>query len=59
MIDSNVYTIKAGSVIIFPQGAIHMVRNSGKTDMKLICFFTSPVSLADYKFHEDISFPEY
>ncbi len=58
MIDSDVYSISAGSVILFPQGSIHMVRNSGSMDMKLICFFTSPVSLANYKFHKDIPFPE-
>lgn len=58
MIDNEVHNIKAGSVILFPQGSIHMVRNSGSEAMKLMCFFTSPVTLSDYKFYEDVQFLE-
>ena len=58
MIDDEVHLIKAGSVVLFPQGSIHMVRNSGKSALKLMCFFTSPVTLADYKFYEDVLFLE-
>ena len=58
MIDKEVFKIKAGSVIFFPKACIHMVRNSGPVDMKLICYFTAPVSLANYKFHREVEFPE-
>jgi len=58
MIDNEVHIIKTGTTILFPQGSIHMVRNSGSEALKLICFFTSPVTLEDYKFYEDVPFLE-
>ncbi len=58
MIDNETSRISMGSVIIFPQNSIHMVKNTGDSDLKLICYFTSPVKLEDYLFYEDISFSE-
>jgi len=57
-IDGKVYEISAGSAVLFSPGSIHMLRNSGDTDMKVACFFTPPATLNDYSFHEEIEFPE-
>ena len=57
-IDGKVHDISAGSAILFSPGSIHMLRNSGKTDMKAACFFTPPATLSDYSFHDEIDFPE-
>jgi len=57
-IDGKVYDIEAGSAVLFSPGSIHMLRNSGDTDMKVACFFTPAATLSDYTFHEEIEFPE-
>jgi len=55
-IDGRLYEIKAGSMIFFPRKSVHMVRNTGKEEMKAICFFAPPTTLDDYTFHEDVTF---
>jgi quercetin dioxygenase-like cupin family protein len=57
-IDGKVFEVGAGSAVLFSPGSIHMLRNSGDTDMKVACFFTPPATLSDYSFHEEIEFPE-
>ena len=57
-IDGTVYAIEAGTAILFSQGSIHMLRNSGEVDMKVACFFTPSATLKDYTFHEEVDFPE-
>lgn len=57
-IDGKVYNIEAGSAVLFSPGSIHMLRNSGDTDMKVACFFTPAATLSDYTFHEEVEFPE-
>jgi quercetin dioxygenase-like cupin family protein len=58
MIDGNVEHVAAGSAVLFPQGKIHMLQNSGTEEMKVVCFFAPPSSLETYKFFDDIEFPE-
>jgi quercetin dioxygenase-like cupin family protein len=58
MIDGRVYPVRAGSAVLFPQGQVHMLRNSGTEEMKVACFFAPPSSLDTYKFFDDIDFPE-
>lgn len=58
MIDGVVEPVKAGCAVLFPKGAIHMLRNSGDELMKVACFFAPPSDLSTYKFFEDVQFPE-
>ena len=58
MIEGEVQPVKAGSAVLFPQGKIHMLRNSGTEEMKVACFFAPATNLDNYKFFESIEFPE-
>jgi quercetin dioxygenase-like cupin family protein len=57
MIEGVVHPVRAGSAVLFPQGKVHMLQNSGTEEMKVACFFAPPSSLETYKFFEDIDFP--
>jgi len=58
MIDGQVQPVRAGTAVLFPQGKIHMLQNSGTEEMKVVCFFAPPSSLETYKFFEGVEFPE-
>lgn len=58
MIEGAVGEVTAGSAILFEQGKVHMLKNTGAVEMKVICFFAPATSLDNYKTFEDISFPE-
>ena len=58
MIENEVGDVKAGSAILFEQGKIHMLRNTGNSEMKVICFFAPMTNIDNYKTFEDIRFPE-
>ena len=55
-VDGEISPIRAGSAVLFERGSIHMVRNSGSTEMKVICFFAPATTLAEYEFHPEVSF---
>lgn len=57
MIDGVVEPVQHGSAVLFPQGSVHMLQNSGDIQMKVACFFAPPTSLDNYKFFEDVEFP--
>lgn len=57
-IDGSVYEIHTGTAVLFPKKSVHMLRNTGSADMKVVCFFTPQATLADYEFHEQVVFPE-
>jgi quercetin dioxygenase-like cupin family protein len=57
-IEGVVEPVHAGCAILFPQGSIHMLQNSGTEPMKVACFFAPPSDLSTYKFFEDVQFPE-
>ncbi|MEO8077973.1 MAG: cupin domain-containing protein, partial [Acidobacteriota bacterium] len=38
MIDGAVMPVKAGCAVLFPQGQVHMLQNSGAELMKVVCF---------------------
>jgi uncharacterized cupin superfamily protein len=50
MVDGNVETVNAGSAVLFPQGKVHMLSNTGAEEMKVVCFFAPPSELKTYKF---------
>lgn len=58
MIDGEVGAVKAGTAILFPQGKVHMTQNTGDVPMKVACFFAPATDLDNYKFFEDVQFPE-
>ena len=58
MIENEVGAVKEGSAILFEQGKIHMLKNTGEEEMKVICFFAPATSIDNYKTFEDINFPE-
>lgn len=58
MIDGTVGPVSEGSAVLFPQGSIHMLQNTGDKVMKVACFFAPPSDLSTYRFFEDIQFPE-
>ncbi len=57
MIDGVVGPVNEGSAVLFPQGSIHMLQNSGDKVMKVACFFAPPSDLSTYRFFDDVQFP--
>jgi quercetin dioxygenase-like cupin family protein len=57
MVAGEVQAVKAGTVVLFPQGAEHMLQNTGSEEMKVVCFFAPPSDLGTYKFFDNIDFP--
>ena len=57
-IDGEVCEVSEGDSLLFPANSKHMVKNTGKITLELLCFFSSP----DYRkkglyiTHEDIIF---
>jgi quercetin dioxygenase-like cupin family protein len=58
LVNGEVAPIRAGSLVLFPQGQAHMLHNTGKEEMKVICFFAPATRLENYKMHEDVDFPD-
>jgi quercetin dioxygenase-like cupin family protein len=46
-----------GTAVLFPQGSVHMVRNSGAVELKVVCFFAPATELGSYVFHDGVQFP--
>lgn len=55
-VDGIIRPLKEGTAVLFEKGSIHMVRNSGTEEMKVICFFAPATSLESYKFHPEVEF---
>lgn len=58
MIEGEVGAVSAGSAILFEQGKVHMLKNTGSVEMKVICFFAPATNLDNYKTFDDINFPD-
>ena len=56
-VDGAIDLVRAGTAVLFPQGAIHMLQNTGDEEMKVACFFAPATDLSNYKFFEDVEFP--
>ena len=56
-IEGKIEAVREGTTVLFPQGDIHMLQNTGKEEMKVICFFAPASDLGTYKFFPDIEFP--
>jgi len=55
-VDGVIKPLREGSAVLFEKGAVHMVRNSGNTEMKVACFFAPRTRLDEYEFHPEINF---
>ena len=55
-IDGTIYPFKEGSAVLFEQGKIHMVRNTGTEELKVACFFAPASNLDEYEFHPEVDF---
>lgn len=57
-VEGEIKPMRAGTAVLFEQGHVHMLRNKGKEEMKVVCFFAPPTGLENYKFVEGIEFVE-
>jgi uncharacterized cupin superfamily protein len=57
MVNGEIGAVRAGTTVLFPQGEVHMLQNTGPEEMKVICFFAPATNLDNYKFFESIEFP--
>ena len=55
-VDGVIRPVKAGSAVLFTRDSVHMVRNSGDTEMKAACFYSAATSLDKYVFHPEVDF---
>jgi quercetin dioxygenase-like cupin family protein len=58
MVDGEVSAVEAGSTVLFPRGAVHMLHNTSAGEMKVVCFFAPATSLENYKMYESVDFPD-
>jgi mannose-6-phosphate isomerase-like protein (cupin superfamily) len=58
LVSGEVAPVAPGACVLFPQGAVHMLHNTGREEMKVACFFAPPTNLENYRMHEDVDFPE-
>jgi quercetin dioxygenase-like cupin family protein len=57
LVNGEVGAVKEGTTVLFPQGEVHMLQNTGTEEMKVICFFAPATNLDNYKFFEGVEFP--
>ena len=58
LVAGEVAPVREGSTVLFPQGAVHMLQNTGSEEMKVICFFAPGTDLDNYKLYESVDFPD-
>lgn len=58
LVEGEVEAVREGSVVLFPQGAVHMLHNTGAEEMKVVCFWAPPTNLENYRMFEDVDFPD-
>jgi len=57
MVEGEVSPVREGTVVLFPQGKVHMLQNNGTEEMKVVCFFSPATDLDNYKMFPDVEFP--
>jgi quercetin dioxygenase-like cupin family protein len=58
LVEGEVTAVAAGTTVLFPRGAVHMLHNTGAEEMKVVCFFAPATSLENYQMHEGVDFPD-
>lgn len=56
-IEGEISPVSEGSIVLFPQGHVHMLQNNGTEEMKVVCFFSPATDLDNYKMFPDVEFP--
>ncbi len=57
-IEGEISPVSAGSIVLFPQGHVHMLQNNGTEEMKVVCFFSPATDLDNHKMFPDVEFPD-
>ena len=52
-VDGEIVAVREGRQL-FSKDSVHMVRNSGDTEMKVACFFSEASNLTLYEFHPNV-----
>ena len=55
-VDGEIQPMRTGTAVLFEQGQVHMIRNVGDEEMKVVCFFAPPTGLDNYKLFEGVEF---
>ncbi len=55
-VDGIIKPLTQGTAVLFTKGSVHIVRNSGQREMKVICFYAPATSLEKYQFHPEVEF---
>ena len=58
LVGNEVRAVRQGMAVLFPQGIVHMLHNTGTEEMKVVCFFAPATGLENYRMHEDVDFPD-
>ena len=58
LVAGEVAAVRAGSTVLFPRGAVHMLHNTGTEEMKVVCFFAPATGLQNYEMHDGVDFPD-
>ena len=58
LVGDDVSPVRAGSIVLFPTGVVHMLHNTGSEEMKVVCFFAPPTGLDNDRMHPDVDFPD-
>ena len=56
--DGEIQPLRTGSAVLFEPGQVHMIRNVGDEEMKVVCFFAPATGLDNYKLYEGVKFVE-
>jgi mannose-6-phosphate isomerase-like protein (cupin superfamily) len=57
-VDGVIRSMGPGSIVVFEKDSVHMVRNAGKEELKVVCFFAPPANLGAYVFHPEVEFDQ-
>jgi quercetin dioxygenase-like cupin family protein len=57
-VDGEIQPMRAGTAVLFEKGQVHMIRNVGDEEMKVLCFFAPPTGLDSYRLYEGVEFVE-
>ena len=53
-VDGELKPMRDGTAVLFEKGSVHMLRNAGAEEMKVVCFFSPPTGLDNYTMHEGL-----
>lgn len=57
-VNGEIQPMRTGTTVLFEQGQVHMIKNVGDEEMKVVCFFAPPTGLDNYRLYEGVEFVE-